>query len=177
VRGGDTDITFGRLVFFFSDAESNSYRRDYWLDWPCQRLTILRVSRSKLTERNSIRTQSNWRLRSNLSSPLSLFVVVLLLIAVLFIYLFFPSFLFLPTVLFYLSCPLFSFVLDEIFNSRRKEKEKWRYLLRNVVPFFLWESVISSQGSSWLRSSNKQTREKDKKVTSYPTYTGLTICS
>jgi hypothetical protein len=29
VRGGDTDITFGRLVFFFSDAESNSYRRDY----------------------------------------------------------------------------------------------------------------------------------------------------
>lgn len=129
VRAGDTDITFGRLVFF-SDAESNSYRRDYWLDWPCQRLTILRVSRSKLTERNSIRTQSNWRLRSNLSSPPSLFVVVLvllLLIAVLFIYLFFPSFLFLPTVLFYPSCPLFSFVLDEIFNSeKRKRKEKMK---------------------------------------------------
>lgn len=135
VRGGDTDITFGRLVFF-SDAESNSHRRDYWLDWPCQRLTILRVSRSKLTERNSIRTQSNWRLRSNLSSPPSLFVV-LLLIAFLFIYLFFSSFLFLPTVLFYPSCPLFSFVLDEIFNSeKRKRKEKMKKSATQRRPFF-----------------------------------------
>jgi hypothetical protein len=172
VRGGDTDITFGRLVFF-SDAESNSHRRDYWLDWPCQRLTILRVSRSKLTERNSIRTQSNWRLRSNLSSPPSLFVVPLL-IAFLFIYLFFSSFLFLPTVLFYPSCPLFSFVLDEIFNSEKRKNEEICYATSSL---FLWESVISSRGSSWLRSSNKQTREKDKKVTSYPTYTDLTICS
>lgn len=135
VRGGDTDITFGRLVFF-SDAESNSHRRDYWLDWPCQRLTILRVSRSKLTERNSIRTQSNWRLRSNLSSPpLSLrrppphcFPFYL------FIFFFF-------SLLAYGS--FLSLLSPILFCTRRDfqlgEKKKWRNLLRNVVPFFVGE--------------------------------------
>ena len=150
-------ITFGcagsRLFFFFFFfiifsfvVESNSYRRDYWLDWPCQRLTILSVSRSKLTERNSIRTQSNWRLA--LQSRRSLVVVLLLqssLLSPFFFFYFYFSFfscisLLLPSVLFYpIPLVLYSLLYSSTRFSSQRHREK------RSSSSFLCKRAISSR--------------------------------